>query len=101
MIQGLWDLQAEAIIDVKLENADLYPYKYEPMAALLAWRETTNKDKHSKHCNNQRTIFTVCYFCLWNDREGSPGRTCAIESVCGSEKGRTTFVGTGVGKRSV
>ena len=36
MIQGLWDCQVEAIIDVKLSGADADSYKYEPMAALLA-----------------------------------------------------------------
>ena len=37
MIRGLWDLQADAIIDIKLGDADTDSYKYEPMAALLAW----------------------------------------------------------------
>ena len=35
MIQGLWDQQADAIIDVKLCDADADYYKYEPMVALL------------------------------------------------------------------
>ena len=49
MIQCLWDQQADAIIDVKLENYDTDSYKYEPMAALLAWWEIINNDKHGKH----------------------------------------------------
>ena len=49
MIRGLWDRQADAIIDVKLGNADADSYKYEPITALLAWWETTKKDKHDKH----------------------------------------------------
>ena len=36
MIRGFWDRQAEAIIDVKLGDADADSYKYEPMTALLA-----------------------------------------------------------------
>ena len=36
MIQVLWDRQVNAIIDVKLGDADAYTYKYEPMTALLA-----------------------------------------------------------------
>ena len=36
MIQGLWGRQAEAIIDIKLGNADVYSLKIEAMAALLA-----------------------------------------------------------------
>ena len=29
MIQGLWDIQVEAIIDVKIGDADADSYKYE------------------------------------------------------------------------
>ena len=53
MVQGLWDQQAEAIIYIKLGNADTDSYKYEPMAALLDWWETINKYKHVHHCNDQ------------------------------------------------
>ena len=35
MIQGLWDRQVEAIIDIKLGDADADSYTYKPMAALL------------------------------------------------------------------
>ena len=54
MIQGLWDRQVEAIIDVKLGDADADSYKYEPMSALLAGWETIKNNKHGKHCNNQQ-----------------------------------------------
>ena len=47
-------LQVEAIIDVKLGDADADSYKYEPMSALLALWETTKKYKHGKHCHYQR-----------------------------------------------
>ena len=46
--------QVEAIIDVKLGNTYENSYKYKPMAALLSPWETIKKDKHGKHCNNQR-----------------------------------------------
>ena len=36
MVQGLWYLQFDDIIDVKLGDADAYSYKYEPMTAHLA-----------------------------------------------------------------
>ena len=45
MIRGLWDRQAESIIEVKIGNADAYSY--------VAWWETIKKDKHGKHCNNK------------------------------------------------
>ena len=53
MIRGLWDQQDEAIIDVKLDDADADSYKYDPMAELLAWWETINKYKQGKNCNYQ------------------------------------------------
>ena len=36
MFRGLWDRQFDAIIDIKLGDADADSYKYELMAALLA-----------------------------------------------------------------
>ena len=54
MIQGLWDRQTDAIIDVKIGDADMNSYKYEPMAELLDRWKTINKDKHGKHFHNQR-----------------------------------------------
>ena len=36
MVQGLWNRQVDAIIDVKLDDTDADSYKYEPMTALLA-----------------------------------------------------------------
>ena len=58
MIQGLWDLQVEAIIDGKLGDSDVDSYKYEPTAALLARCETFKKYKHGKHYHNQRKQFS-------------------------------------------
>ena len=36
MVRGLWDCQVNAIIYVKLGDADADSYRYEPMIALLA-----------------------------------------------------------------
>ena len=57
MVQGLWDLQVDAIIDLKLGDADADSYKYEPMTALLDRWEMIKKDKDGKHCHNQRKHF--------------------------------------------
>ena len=46
MIRGLWDWQADSIIDIKLGDADTDYYKYEPMAELLVWLEKIKKDKY-------------------------------------------------------
>ena len=35
MVRGLWDRQVDAIIDVKIGDADSDMYKYEPTTALL------------------------------------------------------------------
>ena len=53
MVRGLWDFQVDAIIDVKIGDADADSYKYELMTALLSKWETIKKDKHGKHCHNQ------------------------------------------------
>ena len=37
MIQGLWDQQDEAIIGIKLVNADIGSENYGPMAVILPW----------------------------------------------------------------
>ena len=58
MIRGLWYCQVNSIIDFKLGDADADTYKYEPMKSLLTRREKINKDKHGKHCNNQREHFS-------------------------------------------
>ena len=57
MIQCLWDRQIDDIIDIKLGDADADTYKYEPMTALLARWENIKKDKHGKHCHDQRMFF--------------------------------------------
>ena len=58
MVRGLWDRQVGSIIDVKLGDADAGSYKYESIAVLLARWETIKKEKHSKHCHNQRKHFS-------------------------------------------
>ena len=54
MIWYLWDRQDETIIYVKINDANVDSYKYEPMAALLTRWETINKDKHGKKCTLNR-----------------------------------------------
>ena len=58
MIRGLWDCQVEAIIVVKLGDADKYTYNYEPITSLLVRWENIKKDKHGKQCNDQRKHFS-------------------------------------------
>ena len=70
MVQCLWDFQVDAIIDVKLGGADAASYKYEPMAALLAWWEMIKKYKHGKHFRDQRKHFSSFVLSL----DGMPGR---------------------------
>ena len=62
VIQGLWDCQVDAIIDVKLGDADADTYKYEPMTALLARWEKIKKEKQGKHCHNQQKHFLPFVF---------------------------------------
>ena len=58
MVRGLWGFQVDAIIDVKLGDADTDTYKYEPMASLLDRWEKINKYKHGKHCHDQWKQFS-------------------------------------------
>ena len=59
MVRGLWDCQVDAIIDVKLGDTGSDSYMYEPTAALLAQWETIKKDKHDKHCHDQRKMLLL------------------------------------------
>ena len=56
MVQGLCYCQVNTIIEIRLGDTDTDSYKYEPMAALLARREMTKKDKHVNHYHNQQNI---------------------------------------------
>ena len=58
MIRCLWDCQFDAIIDVKLGDADSDTYKYKPTTSLLAMWGNIKKDKHGKHCHDQRKYFS-------------------------------------------
>ena len=57
MVCGLWDRQVNAIIDVNIGGFDTCIYNYEPTTSLLARWEKIKKDKHGKHCYNQRKHF--------------------------------------------
>ena len=96
MIWVLWDRQADSIIVIKLGNPEGGFYKYEPMVVLLAWWETIKKYKHGEQWHDQQKCFSL----FVHDREGSPGRTDAIESNHGRKNGRTHFTCTAVDKRS-
>ena len=61
MFQCLWDHQVDAIIDIKLGDSDFDSYKYEPMAALLAWRKMIKTDKHGKHCHDLEGVVSVFF----------------------------------------
>ena len=58
MVQGLWCCQVDDIIDVKIGDADVYLYNYEPMTALLYRWEKIKKYKHSKNCHDQQKCFS-------------------------------------------
>ena len=60
MIQGLWDRQVYAIIDVKLGNGDgdADSYKYKPMSALLSKWKTIKNYKQGKQRHNQHNCFS-------------------------------------------
>ena len=100
MVRGLWGRQFDAIIDVKLGDADADSYKYEPMTSLLARWKTIKKNKHNKNCHEQQKKIAVCSLSRRNARYGSLGRTLAIESIHGIENGINPFASTRVGKRS-
>ena len=57
MIRDLWDRQVDAIINVRLGDADAETYKYELMQSILSRWENIKKDKHGKNCNDQRKMF--------------------------------------------
>ena len=58
MIQGLWDCQVDAIIDIKVGDVDADTYKYDPMTSLLARWENIKNYKHGNHCHEQRKRFS-------------------------------------------
>ena len=86
MVRGLWDRQVDTIIDVKIGDADSDMYKYEPTTALLTRQENIKKEKHRKHCHDQRIFFTVCSFSGRNYREENPTLALSIEFSNGKEK---------------
>ena len=59
MIRGLWDCQVDAIIDVKLGDAEADTYKYEPMTSILTRWENIKKHKHGKHYHDQGNHFSL------------------------------------------
>ena len=49
-IRGLWEIQTEAIIDVRFEDTDVDSQKPVRMDKFFAGWEKLNKDKHGKAC---------------------------------------------------
>ena len=62
LIWGVYDRHTNATIDVKLGNADIDTYIFEPMKTLLARWKKTKKDKNGNKFHEQR-IFFLCSFC--------------------------------------
>ena len=58
MIWVLWDIQTDAIINIKLGDAYMKTYRFEQISALLAQWEKIDKYTHGKHCHNQRKHFS-------------------------------------------
>ena len=57
LIQGLWELQTNAIIDVKIGDADADICMFEPTDKLLACWEKQKKDNNCNNCHEQRIFF--------------------------------------------
>ena len=57
MVQNLWDLQVNAIINIKFGDTDTDTYRYEPMTSLLAGWEKIKKYKHGNHCHDKQNFF--------------------------------------------
>ena len=84
VVQGLWDCQDDAIIDIILGNNVADSYKYETMTAFISRWETIKKDKHGEHCHNQwKHVLPFFSLSGRNAMEGSPGRTLSTESSHG------------------
>ena len=64
LIQILWELHTDAMIDIKLGDTDAYTYRFEPMEKILACWEKMKKDKHSNPCHKQRKFFSLFLFLL-------------------------------------
>ena len=56
-IQCIWEIQTEAIIDVRFGYADAETWNPVIMDKLLAGYDKINKDKHGQTCYDQRKRF--------------------------------------------
>ena len=45
LIQGLWYRHTDAVINIKIGDADADTYRFEPMVTIVAWWEKIKKDK--------------------------------------------------------
>ena len=77
IILGLCERQTDAIIDIKLGDADAETYRYEPTHKLLyCWGEI-NKEKYVKNCHKQRKLFYLFTLLL----DGVLGREILVVHV--------------------
>ena len=53
LMQSLWEIQTEAIIDIRFLDSDVDAYKIEGMDKILTRWGEMNKDKHRHHCHEQ------------------------------------------------
>ena len=75
LIRGLWEIQTDDIIDVRFIDSDADTYVKEGMDTLLLRWEKIHKDKHGRHCNEQRQHF----LCLSSQFMVYPSSTCYFE----------------------
>ena len=59
LIRGLWDRHIDAIIDVKLGNADTDTYRFALMVTLMDIWDKMKKYKHERHCHKQHKPFSM------------------------------------------
>ena len=54
LIRGLWEIQKDAIVDVRFVDADAETYVKEGMGTILPRWEKTKKENHGRNFHEQR-----------------------------------------------
>ena len=71
LIQGLLEIQTDAIITFIFGDADTDTYKYETTDKLLDCWEKKGSDKHGNHCHDQKIHFSLflllVYGMVWKE----------------------------------
>ena len=57
LIRGLWDIQTDAIIDIRFRYSDAETYVKEVIDQIFPRWEKMNVDKNGKNCHEQRFFF--------------------------------------------